>query len=276
MPLTGSLFRGRFGHDGFQHAGPRLAGGSRMDGPRLREVPRHAGVGRGGRGGPGVGLRVFGRWGGPRTRGHAADGQGDVPLVVSPPPASGASGPSRLGRRRLVRIKLRFGLLGIAAIAGVIGVPVAGLVAFKYFGHQRRTLPVHRGLLCFVERNPHLVGQHCPDLMSDRTLLFFDLDRTLWDFERNSLGNLEGAVCRAGPGRIAGCPFEAFNTVYQRENAACWAAYQAGTMTKPVLRGERFPPHPRCAGHRGSGVGGDDGAEYVNRGPHQRHLLDGA
>ena len=47
-----------------------------------------------------------------------------------------------VGRRRLVGIKLRFGLLGIAAIAGVIGVPVAGLVAFKYFGHERRTLPV--------------------------------------------------------------------------------------------------------------------------------------
>lgn len=46
-----------------------------------------------------------------------------------------------LGRRRLVGIKLKFGLLGIAAIAGLIGVPVAGLVAFKYFGHQRRTLP---------------------------------------------------------------------------------------------------------------------------------------
>lgn len=45
-------------------------------------------------------------------------------------------------RRRLVNIKLRFGLLGIAAISGVIGVPVAGLVAFKYFGHERRTLPV--------------------------------------------------------------------------------------------------------------------------------------
>ena len=45
------------------------------------------------------------------------------------------------GRRRLVGIKLKFGLLGIAAIAGLIGVPVAGLVAFKYFGHQRRTLP---------------------------------------------------------------------------------------------------------------------------------------
>lgn len=47
-----------------------------------------------------------------------------------------------LGRRRLVGIKLRFGLLGIAAISGIIGVPVAGLVAFKYFGHERRTLPV--------------------------------------------------------------------------------------------------------------------------------------
>lgn len=47
-----------------------------------------------------------------------------------------------LGRRRIVRIKLRFGLLGIAFIGGVIGVPVAGLIAFKYFGDRAATLPV--------------------------------------------------------------------------------------------------------------------------------------
>jgi hypothetical protein len=46
------------------------------------------------------------------------------------------------GRRRLVRIKQRFGLWGIAVIGGVIGVPIAGLVAFKYFGHRRAALPV--------------------------------------------------------------------------------------------------------------------------------------
>ena len=46
------------------------------------------------------------------------------------------------GRRRLVGIKRRFGLLGIALIGGVIVVPIAGLVAFKYFGHRRSTLPV--------------------------------------------------------------------------------------------------------------------------------------
>lgn len=46
------------------------------------------------------------------------------------------------GRRRLVKIKRRFGLLGIAIIGGVVGVPVAGLVAFKYFGHRKTTLPV--------------------------------------------------------------------------------------------------------------------------------------
>ena len=76
--------------------------------------------------------------------------------------------------------------------------------------------------------------------MSDRTLLFFDLDRTLWDFERNSLETLKGLFAELDLAGRGVSEFATFNGVYQRENAACWKAYQAGTMTKPVLRGERF------------------------------------
>ena len=45
-------------------------------------------------------------------------------------------------RRRIVRIKMRFGLWGVAAIGGVLGVPVAAVIAYKYFGHRSDTLPV--------------------------------------------------------------------------------------------------------------------------------------
>ena len=76
--------------------------------------------------------------------------------------------------------------------------------------------------------------------MSDRTLLFFDLDRTLWDFERNSLETLKGLFAELDLAGRGVPDFDTFNGVYQRENAACWKAYQAGTMTKPILRGERF------------------------------------
>lgn len=46
------------------------------------------------------------------------------------------------GRRRVVGIKQRFGLLGIAFLGGLVGVPVGALLAFKYFGNHSATLPV--------------------------------------------------------------------------------------------------------------------------------------
>ena len=46
------------------------------------------------------------------------------------------------GRRRTVRIKQRFGLVGIAVLGGVVGVPVGAFLAFKYFDNRALTLPV--------------------------------------------------------------------------------------------------------------------------------------
>ncbi|MBL6619143.1 MAG: hypothetical protein ISP54_02185 [Flavobacteriales bacterium] len=46
------------------------------------------------------------------------------------------------GRRRIVRIKQHFGILGIAFLGGPLGVPVGALLAFKYFGHRSSTLPI--------------------------------------------------------------------------------------------------------------------------------------
>ena len=112
--------------------------------------------------------------------------------------------------------------------------------------------------------------------MSDRTLLFFDLDRTLWDFERNSLETLKGLFAELDLAGRGVPDFDTFNGVYQRENAACWKAYQAGTMTKPILRGERFRRTLAVLGIEDSELAETMGSEYVARGPHQRHLLDGA
>ena len=112
--------------------------------------------------------------------------------------------------------------------------------------------------------------------MSDRTLLFFDLDRTLWDFERNSLETLKGLFAELDLAGRGVSEFATFNGVYQRENAACWKAYQAGTMTKPVLRGERFRRTLAALGIEDPALAEMMGSEYVARGPHQRHLLDGA
>lgn len=108
------------------------------------------------------------------------------------------------------------------------------------------------------------------------SVLFFDLDRTLWDFERNSLETLKGLYADCGlEGRGEGS-FEAFNSVYQKENEQCWAEYRAGRMQKEVLRSERFKRALSGFGVEDLELAEHMGWQYVERGPHQRHLLPGS
>lgn len=109
-----------------------------------------------------------------------------------------------------------------------------------------------------------------------RTLLFFDLDRTLWDFERNSLETLKGLFRDAELAAKGVAGFDAFNAVYQRENKACWDLYLAGKMTKAVLRTTRFQRALERVGVHGGDTAEFMGEEYVRRGPHQTHLMAGA
>jgi putative hydrolase of the HAD superfamily len=111
--------------------------------------------------------------------------------------------------------------------------------------------------------------------MSVRSFLFFDLDRTLWDFERNSLETLQGLFLDFDLKQHGVRDFDAFNVIYQEENRKCWADYQCGVMTKAVLRGERFRRTLDILG-LDQALAEGLGEAYVARGPHQRHLLDGA
>ena len=69
--------------------------------------------------------------------------------------------------------------------------------------------------------------------------LFFDLDRTLWDFDRNSettiLQILKNENIEA---QVNG--FEAFHAIYVKKNANLWRKYGKGEITKENLRYERF------------------------------------
>ena len=69
--------------------------------------------------------------------------------------------------------------------------------------------------------------------------IFFDLDRTLWDFDRNSERALrllfdEFNLSNQIP------TFELFHKVYHNKNKALWHAYSHGKITKESLRYERF------------------------------------
>lgn len=45
-------------------------------------------------------------------------------------------------RRRIVHIKHTYGLWGLAAISGIISVPISTLLSVKYFHHERFRTPV--------------------------------------------------------------------------------------------------------------------------------------
>jgi hypothetical protein len=46
------------------------------------------------------------------------------------------------GRRRIIRLKWKYGVKGLMLISGLISVPVASLLAAKFYRHDNNTLPL--------------------------------------------------------------------------------------------------------------------------------------
>ena len=70
--------------------------------------------------------------------------------------------------------------------------------------------------------------------------LFFDLDHTLWDFERNADETLRTLFDRHDLGRHGTFTVEQFVARYQDVNHALWRLYQANKITQTQLRATRF------------------------------------
>lgn len=69
--------------------------------------------------------------------------------------------------------------------------------------------------------------------------LFFDLDRTLWDFEKNSETALNILFDQLDLGNKIRS-FRTFHTTYKKINAELWFQYAKGEVTKEDLRTKRF------------------------------------
>lgn len=106
--------------------------------------------------------------------------------------------------------------------------------------------------------------------------LFFDLDHTLWDFDKNAQETLnelyeQYRLCDLG---LSSC--EDFITTYTANNHALWAEYHLGRISKETLREQRFRKtflelgvHPDHIPHQFE----DD---YVRLTPYRTHLFSGA
>ena len=70
--------------------------------------------------------------------------------------------------------------------------------------------------------------------------IFFDLDRTLWDLEKNSDETIVELYEKHALEKAGIRPFEHFSQLYREVNDKMWAYYQRGEITKEVLRFNRF------------------------------------
>ncbi len=70
--------------------------------------------------------------------------------------------------------------------------------------------------------------------------LFFDLDHTLWDFERNSGVTLKGLYDGFGLAQKGIGDFEIFRLSYERNNEKFWDRYRKGFIHRNDLRWKRM------------------------------------
>lgn len=70
--------------------------------------------------------------------------------------------------------------------------------------------------------------------------IFFDLDNTLWDFDRNSAEVLHELFHRYDLASIGVPSFELFFDKYKNRNEMMWEQYRLGKIDKVTLRDKRF------------------------------------
>ncbi len=70
--------------------------------------------------------------------------------------------------------------------------------------------------------------------------LFFDLDRTLWDFEKSAIEALEEIVENHDLAQKGIGDFKEFCKKYTEHNYTLWDLYREGKLEKDILRWKRF------------------------------------
>ncbi|MDX1651650.1 MAG: YjjG family noncanonical pyrimidine nucleotidase [Brumimicrobium sp.] len=104
--------------------------------------------------------------------------------------------------------------------------------------------------------------------------IFFDLDRTLWDFETNSKAALQTIFEELKLAEFIS-NFDDFHTVYREINAQYWSDYSKGVVSKEDLRSGRFLKTLQKFDINDTELGTTIGDKYIQISPHQTNLFPG-
>lgn len=105
--------------------------------------------------------------------------------------------------------------------------------------------------------------------------LFFDLDNTLWDFDRNSKTVLEDLFSENDLTSKLNTDFETFHDYYYKKNDELWHLYYFNKIKKEDLRYKRFHDSFLNFGYENLQLSKYIAEAYVKASPYSRHLKDG-
>ncbi len=107
--------------------------------------------------------------------------------------------------------------------------------------------------------------------MEDRHI-FFDLDHTLWDFEKNSKTALRH-IFKATELDSKINEFSTFHRVYKNSNRILWRQYGRGKLTKEELRTKRFEDTLKYFKIENSALVEELSSSYLEISPFQKNLF---
>ncbi len=103
--------------------------------------------------------------------------------------------------------------------------------------------------------------------------LFFDLDRTLWDFERNTNEVFQEMYREYRLKNLGIVDFDYFLNTYHQINNDLWDQYRVGSIKKEVLREQRFADTLLAFGVDDKVLTGAMADYYVTQSALKRHLF---
>jgi len=102
-------------------------------------------------------------------------------------------------------------------------------------------------------------------------VLFFDLDRTLWDYRSNSEQTLKDLVKKYAPQLIE--KFDEFLTIFYDVNESLWMEYRNGRLSKEKLSTQRFIDSFKQLGFDAEPFAEELSVDYITESPNKTRLF---
>lgn len=108
------------------------------------------------------------------------------------------------------------------------------------------------------------------------THLFFDLDHTLWDFEKNSEEAMQDAFVELKVEHFLNVNYKEFNAVYKKINQKYWERFRKGFVSRSDLRWKRMQATFLEFKKFDDALARNLGEAYLEKLPTKTHLFDHA